>query len=443
MSGQPTRLFTSTRRTFLLGSAAAGLALSTRGTARALGANESVNLACVGVGGKGGSDMLETSVGQNVVAICDVDEQRLAAAGEQFPKAKRYTDWRKLMEQSDIEAMTISTPDHMHAPITMTAIELGKHVYTQKPLTHDVFESRRLAQAAAAKGIVSQMGIQHHSSARLKIAVQAIRDGAIGKVSEVHTWTDRPGSFWKQGLSRPAGSNEVPASLNWDLWLGTAPERPYVDGLYHAFHWRGWWDFGTGALGDMGCHILDPVINALELGPPSTVEAEGPEPDAESGPLWCVVNFEFPGTAHTTDKLKVVWYEAGKQPPRELFKAPADWPGSQNGVLFVGSKGNLFVGFPENPELFPKADFADYKLPELPEDNHYTQWTGAILGRDKVSCPFSYSGPLTETVLLGNVAYRSQSKVVWDSKNLTAVDNPKAQALIKRTYREGWEVSGL
>ena len=436
---------TTHRRTFLKSAAMAGLAapIVRRSWGHPLGANESVNIACIGVGGKGQSDMMETSAGQNIVAICDIDEQRLAAAAARFPKAKKYTDWRKLLEQNDIEAVTVSTPDHTHAPATLSAISLGKHVYTQKPLTHDVFESRVLADAAAKAGIVSQMGIQHHSSARLKIAVQVIRDGAIGKVSEVHTWTDRPGTFWKQGLTRPAQGDAVPAHVHWNLWLGTAPERPFVNGLYHAFHWRGWWDFGTGALGDMGCHIMDPVVNALELGPPQTVEADGPEPHAESGPLWCVVNYEFPGTKHTTDTLKMTWYEAGKMPPRELFKAPDDWPGSKNGVLFVGEKGNLFVGFPEMPELFPKADFADYKMPELEDSNHYTQWTSAILGNGETSCPFSYSGPLTETVLLGNVAYRSGTKVHWDSENLRAIDNPKANALLRRKYRGEFATSGL
>ena len=433
------------RRTFLKTTAMAGLAapMASRSWARTLGANESVNIACIGVGGKGNSDMMETSVGQNIVAICDIDEQRLAAAGEHFPDAKRYTDWRKLLEQKDIEAVTISTPDHTHAPATYSAISLGKHVYTQKPLTHDVHESRILTQAAEKAGIVSQMGIQHHSSARLKIAVQVIRDGAIGEVSEVHTWTDRPGTFWKQGLSRPESGEQVPNHVHWDLWLGTAPQRPYVNGMYHGFHWRGWWDFGTGALGDMGCHIMDPVINALELGPPKVVSAEGPAPHPESGPLWCVVNYEFPGTERTTDTLKMTWYEAGKMPPRDVFKAPEDWPGSKNGVLFIGEKGNLFVGFPEMPELFPKADFANYKMPEIADNNHYTQWTAAILGNDEASCPFAYSGPLTETVLLGNVAYRSGTTIHWDSEKLEAIDNPKANALLKREYRDGFEVQGL
>ncbi|MEZ6106009.1 MAG: Gfo/Idh/MocA family oxidoreductase [Pirellulaceae bacterium] len=425
------------RRTFVLGAAAAGLAAPWMNMRPVQGrsALEQVNLGHVGVGGKGWSDMLETSVGQNVVAICDVDEQRLAAAAEKFPNAARFTDWRRLMDHPGIDAVTISTPDHMHAPVTLAAIESGKHVYTQKPLTHDVAESRALTAAAAKAGIVSQMGIQHHSSARLKIAVQVIRDGVIGKVSEVHTWTDRPGSFWKQGLSRPATADNVPDYLHWDLWLGTAPARPFVANLYHPFHWRGWWDFGTGALGDMGCHIMDPVINALELGPPRTVEAEGPEPDAESGPLWCIVRYEFPGTAHTTDSVKLTWYEAGKQPDPAIIKAPADWAGSQNGVLFVGEKGNLFVGFPEMPELFPREDFADFSWPDLVDDNHYTQWTAAIRGEGATSCPFAYSGPLTETVLLGNVAYRSQAKIEWNADSMQCVGNDAAQALIQREYR--------
>ena len=254
--------------------------------------------------------------------------------------------------------------------------------------------------------------------------------------------TDRPGRFWKQGLERPDRTDPVPANLNWDLWLGTAPERPYVGGLYHPFHWRGWWDFGTGALGDMGCHILDPVINALRLGPPHTVQALGPQPHAESGPLWCLVQWEFPGTPHTTDPVQVNWYEAGIQPSRELFLAPDDWAGSKNGVLFIGAEGNLFVGFPEMPELFPRERFASYAWPDLPDHNHYQEWTAAIAGDGQTSCPFSYSGPLTETVLLGNVAYRTGRALTWDSENLTTGD-AEADKHLRREYRAGWQVEGL
>jgi predicted dehydrogenase len=410
---------------------------------RAAPANEKVNIACIGIGGKGESDLAETSPGHNIVAICDVDAARLGLAGERFPQAKRYTDWRKLLEQPDIDAVTVSTPDHTHAPASMTALQLGKHVFTQKPLTHSVYEARRLAEVAEEKGAVTQMGIQHHATARLKIAVATVQAGAIGRVSEVHAWTDRPGNYWKQGLERPAQGETPPEGLDWNQWLGVAPERPFVSGLYHPFHWRGWWDFGTGALGDMGCHILDPVVNALQLGPPKTVSAEGPPPHPESGPLWCIVRYAFAGTEYTTESLKLSWYEAGKQPPRELFQAPADWPGSLNGILFVGDKGNLFVGFPEMPELFPREKFADYQLPQFEDHNHYTEWTSAIVSGGKTSCPFSYSGPLTETVLLGNVAYRTGKTIEWDSANLKAVGAPEADQFVRRAYRKGWEVEGL
>jgi predicted dehydrogenase len=436
-----------TRRSFLKQVAAlcfaAPLAAAARG--RAADANSKLHIACVGAGwgGKGHDDMMQTSVGHEIVAICDIDEERLAKSGEKFPAAKRYTDWRRMLEQKDIDAVTISTPDHMHAAVTLSALQLKKHVYTQKPLTRTVHEARTLAAAAKDAGVVTQMGIQHHSSARLKKAVQAIRAGVVGRVSQVHTWTDRPGTYWKQGLDRPERHDEVPAHVHWNEWLGVAPERPFVAGLYHPFSWRGWWDFGTGALGDMGCHILDPVVNALELGPPRTVEAEGPPPHPDSGPLWCIVRYEFPGTKHTTDSVQLTWYEAGKQPPRELFQAPADWKGSQNGVLFVGEKGNLFVGFPENPELFPREKFADYKFADVAEDNHYTQWTEAILGRGQTSCPFAYSGQLTETVLLGNAAYRSGQKIEWDSANMKAKGNAAADALLRPAYRSGWEIKGL
>lgn len=432
------------RRDFLKQSALTGLAtVSGTRLLRAASANSKVNIACVGVGGKGWSDMHEVSAGHNIVAICDIDEQRLEKAATAFPHAKKYTDWRKLLEQSDIDAVTISTPDHMHAPVTATAMRLGKHVYTQKPLTHTVFEARRLAEIAEETGVITQMGIQHNATRRLKTAVAAIQDGVIGKVKEVHAWTDRPGRFWKQGLDRPSGSTPVPSHVNWDLWLGVAPERPFVDGMYHPFAWRGWWDFGTGAGGDMGCHILDPVVSALDLGAPVAVEAFGPPPHPESGPTSLKVVSEFAGTKYTDETVKLTWYEAGAQPARELFKAPADWKGSANGVLYIGEKGNLFVGFPEMPELFPKADFAGYTFPDLPDTNHYQNWTQAIVDGEPASCPFSYSGPLTETVLLGNVAYRSGGRIEWDSKALRVTNRPEANALLHHEYREGWSFPDL
>lgn len=433
------------RRRFLQGvMASAWVGTSVRrAPAESRSANQTVNIGCVGVGGKGASDLRETSVGHNIVALCDVDEQRLAAAAKDFPKSRTYTDWRKLLEQRDLDAVTVSTPDHMHAPVTVAAMQRGKHVFTQKPLTRTVYESRRMAQIAAAEGLVTQMGIQHHASARMKRIVRAIHDGIIGKVSEVHAWTDRPGHFWKQGLTRPTQHDEIPPHLHWDLWLGGAAERPFVRDVYHPFHWRGWWDFGTGALGDMGCHLLDPVVSALELGPPNTVRAEGPAPHAESGPLWCLVHYTFPGTPQTTDTVRLTWYEAGRQPPRELFHAPKDWAGSANGLLFVGERGNLFVGFPEEPALFPQGEYSGYQWPEVESHNHYREWTSAIADGGETSCPFSYSGPLTETVLLGNVAFRTGPTIEWNSQSMTATGVPAADRYVREPYRSGWEVPGL
>ena len=418
------------------------VAAATR-TAKTASPNSKVNIACVGVGGKGWSDMLETSEGQNIVAVCDIDHQRLRKATERFPQARAYTDWRKLLEQKDIDAVTVSTPDHMHAPITMTAMLLGKHVYTQRPLTHSVYEARRLDEVAQQQNVVTQMGIQHHATSRIKTAVHSVRDGVIGKIQTVHAWTDRPGKFWKQGLTRSAASDAVPSHLNWDSWLGVAPIRAYIDKAYHPFTWRGWWDFGTGVAGDMGCHILDPVIDALQLGPPTVIWAEGPPPLPESGPVWCLIHYEFPGTKHTLKTLPLTWYEAGRQPPRDIFKAPSSWKGASNGVLFVGERGNLFCGFSEMPELFPKGEFNGYKFPDLPDHNHYREWTHAIATNTKTSCPFSYSGPLTETVLLGNVAYRSGKRIEWDSAKIQIANMTEANRFLRRDYRQGWEIREL
>lgn len=420
-----------------------GSRLAAASSVQTRSANEKLGIACIGVGGKGWSDMVETSAGHNIVAICDIDAGTLGRAAEQFPQANRYQDWRKMLEQADIDAVTISTPDHMHAPATLTAMKLGKHVFTQKPLTHSVYEARQLTHAAETGQLVTQMGTQHHSSARLKNAVQIIADGVIGKVKEVHAWTDRPGTFWKQGQKRPTGQQAIPDNVAWDLWLGVAPERPYQPGVYHPFHWRGWWDFGTGAGGDMACHLLDPVFTALQLDSPLKVTAEGPEPDADSGPTWCQVKYEFPGTERTTDTVVVHWYEAGRQPDRSLYQPPADWAGSDNGVVFIGEKGNLFVGFPEPPQLFPAGDFSDYKMPDHAEDNHYTQWTQAIMGNGSTCCPFEYAGPLTEAVLLGNIAYRTGQPILWDDRLMIARGNEAAEGLIRREYRKGWEVEGL
>jgi predicted dehydrogenase len=386
--------------------------------------------------------MHETSVGHQIVAICDIDEARLAKASEAFPKAKKYLDWRKLLEQDNIDAVTVSTPDHMHAPVAMSAIQAKKHVYCQKPLCHSIYEARQLTKAAEAQGVVTQMGIQHHSSPRFKTTVQMIRDGVIGKVHTAHVWTDRPGTYWKQAFPRPTGSDPVPGSIAWDMWLGVAPERPYLADMYHPFKWRAFWDFGTGALGDMGCHGMDPVVSAVQLGAPTKVVAETSELYDDTAPAWSILTYEFPGTPHTAEQFTMVWYDGGKRPPAEVCgsETVAGW---ENGVVFLGEKGILAVDYEKLPVLLPADQFADYQMEVQPEDNHYQQWTAACVGNGTPSTPFSYSGPMTETVLLGNLAIRLREPILWDSQNLTAKGLPAADPLIRREYRPEWRVAGL
>jgi len=435
-----------TRRRFLDRSAAALAATPLAAPAFLSGAspNAKVSIACVGVGGMGWNDLRQVAEGHEIVAVCDIDEERLARAKAEFPGAKSHADWRQLLEQPGIDAVVVSTPDHSHAPVAAAAMGLGLHCYVQKPLAHSVHEARQLARLATEHGVITQMGIQHRATRRIKTALHALReDRVIGRVSEVHAWTDRPVGFWDQGIDRPAPGGSAPETVIWDLWLGTAPERPWAERAYHPFRWRGWWDFGTGVIGDMACHILDPMVAALDLGAPSEVWSEGPPPHPESGPEWLVVHYRFPGTERTAETLEATWYEAGRMPPRELFEAPDDWPGSKNGLLFVGEEGRLFVGFPEMPELFPRERFAGYEWADLPDHNHYHEWTSAIRDSGGTTTPFSYSGPLTEMALLGNVAHRSGAVIEWDSESLRVGNHAAANEFLRREYRKGWEVPGL
>lgn len=404
--------------------------------------NDKLNIASVGVGGKGWGDLLETSRDQNVVAICDVDQRRLDKAAERFPGARKYQDWRKLLEQSDIDAVTVSTPDHMHAPVAMSAMCLGKHVYCQKPLCHSVYEARKLTEAASRFGVVTQMGIQHHNNTPFRTAVKLIQNNTIGVVQAAHVWTDRPGSIWPQGIERPAGDQVAPEYLDWDLWLGVAPERPFMPQVYHPFRWRGFWDFGTGALGDMGCHGLDPVATALQLTAPTTVWSQGPRPNQETGPTHSTVHYEFPGTKFTTPAFSLTWYDGVTQAPEGLLQQP-DLAKLSNGILFNGSEGDLFVAYEQLPKLLPAEKFVDLEIVEEPKINHYMQWTNACKGNGKTATPFSYSGPLTEFVLLGNVAVRSGDKLQWNARDLTLHGNAAAEKYLRRDYRRGWEVAAF
>ena len=427
-----------------LAAAPAGLPMLLPGLSRAASPNEKVNIAGVGVDGKGWSDINSVSRRQNVVAICDVDEKRMARAAKRFPEARVYTDWRKLLEQKNIDAVTVSTPDHMHAPIAMSAMQLGKHVYVQKPMTHSVFEARQLRLAAKEFGVVTQMGNQHHSGTGYRTLVKLIRDGAIGKVTEAHAWSNRPS--WPQGMkSRPKGRGDVPANLHWDNWLGVAPARDYVEKVYHPFRWRGWVDFGTGALGDMACHIMDPVFWALELTAPLRIWSDGPAPNAESYPNQSVIHYEFPATKRTAGQtLRVTWHDGGNLPKRELVPLPEGVKTPDNGSLYIGERGVLLCRHIGTPQLLPAEKFADYPIEPVKADNHYMQWTNAIRGETETSSHFDYAGPLTETVLLGNLALRFPGrKLEWNAADLKVTNVAEANRYVRREYRKGWQVKQL
>ncbi len=436
----------STRRTFFLqmGAAAGAVPLALRPRGRS--AAEKLHLAGVGCGGKGWSDIAETAKGNEVVALCDVDRDRLARAAERYPGAKTYADWRKLLEQPDIDGVTISTPDHMHAAVAMAAMALGKHVYVQKPLTWSVFEARQLTRMAEKTGVVTQMGNQHRSNVHWRGAREMIRAGAIGAVEEVHVWTDRP--IWPQGMDRPAGEDPVPETLDWDLWLGVAPRHPYKQGAYHAFSWRGYWDFGTGALGDMGCHLMDPAVWSLGLGAPTRVESFGPKPHADTAPKWSTIAYDFPARdvegVGSMPAVRLYWYDGGALPPARVTLWPKDRPMRGNGCLFVGQKGNLYVDTDLGPLLLPEDRFADVARPELEPWNHYQDWANACRGEGRCVSPFAEAGPLSETVLLGNVAYRLGRPVEWDAAGLRVVGGgADAAPLLRRQEREGWKVDWL
>jgi predicted dehydrogenase len=413
--------------------------------------NSRLNIAGIGVAGKGASDLRLTSKGQNVVAICDVDKRALEKAAVLYPNARVFQDWRKVLELKEVEAVTISTPDHMHAPIAMSAIRSGRHVYVQKPLTHTIYEARQLAKAVRDQKVVSQMGNQHHSGSGYRTFRQIVQSGMIGKIKEAHTWSNRP--IWPQGIERPGGADPVPGYLNWDLWLGVAPKRPFVGirdevrrnrGVYHPFNWRGWLDFGVGALGDMGCHIIDPVIWSLELESPTSVSADCPPINQETYPEWEVIHYTFPATDYTTGPLRMTWYDGGRQPRRELLKLLDQEETPSNGCLLVGEKGTVLCPHGEKPRLLPQKQFEGVEIPEIEGVDHYQQWTMACKGEGKTTSPFGYAGPLTETVLLGTIAIRFPKRVlVWDSERLRFANSEKASHFVHHFYRKGWEVEGL
>ncbi len=445
----------TTRRRFLASSALAVPFLLPSGL-RAEGPSKKLAHACIGITGQAAGDIAALLEGDrlNVIAIAEVDRRNHAAAQQKFPNAKIYQDWRELFakEGSRMDSVNIAVPDHMHAAIAMTALSLKKHVYCQKPLTRTVSEARALRLAARQAGVVTQMGNQIHSSSEYRTAARMIQEGVIGKVKEVHCWT---GAQFPQ-QARPEGADPVPEGLDWDLWLGVAPARPYKDAIYHPFQWRGWQDFGGGAIGDFGCHIMDTPFKALGLGAPMSVEGTGAEEPwlqspvrfRESWPSWETLKYEFPGNDLTAGPvLPLFWSDGGHAPSGAVLEAFKDRQIPPNGALFIGTHSSLMlVHYGGRPYLLPLEKDREYRQPAMPgsPQEHYTSFVKACLGEGKTTDHFDYAGPLAEATLLGTIAVRQPGKKLsWNAEAMTFADNPAATAMVKPVYRDGWQVAGL
>ena len=434
-----------TRRTFLKRTGAcAGAPLVWRGARAAKGRPQ---LGAIGVAGRGQFVVPAIAGGDkaDVAAICDVDELNLDQAARSYPEARKYVDWRELLEQEGdrIDRVCIATPDHSHAPAVILALRMGKHVFCEKSLAHDVHEARQIALEARRAGVATQMGIQKHGHAAYRRAVRLLRDGAIGKVKEWHSWCKA--QYSKPGMTRPSGEDPVPPHLHWDLWLGVAPARSHKSSVYHPGRWRGWRDFGCGALGDFGCHIFDPVFTALELAAPTKIRAEAPESDHEVWPHWSVVHYEFPGSTLTAGKtIPATWYDGGKQPPLELVPLPAGEVLPDNGSLIIGEEGVMLLPHCDEARLYPSERFADHAMPDAGHVNIYAEWLKACQGHGSTEAGFDYAAPLTEAVLLGNVAIQLPGKTLeWDAAGFKITNVPEANTLLRRPYRKGWEIPAL
>lgn len=457
---------TLTRRQFLSRTSAAvgTVTLAFPFVGRVLGANERINIACIGVGGKGDSDSNDAArCGGNIVAICDVDRTTLAKKAKQFPKAKQYTDYRKLLDEMarEIDAVTVSTPDHNHGVAAIRAMKLGKHCFCQKPLVQTVSEARMVRQLANEKKLATQMGNQGSAEPGLRRAVEVIQAGVIGKPLELHVWSNRP--IWPQGFDRPPGEDPVPETLDWDAWIGPAPMRPYKKGLYHTFAWRGWFDFGTGALGDMACHTVNMPFRALKLGYPTVVEYElGSRFYPETFPKTSRIRFEFP-EREGLPPLKFWWYDGNPNDPlkplrpdadkvKEIIATQGNLPGS--GALIIGEKGKLFSPDDYGAQFYiAMKGEEEYKsgdkheacknvpqsIPRSP--GHMEEWFRMMRDGTPAYSNFDIAAYLTEIILLGCVALRvgEGRRMEWDGPNMRSPNVPEAAQYVSRQNRKGWE----
>ncbi len=412
--------------------------------------NTKLRVAFIGVGGRGGGNL--NSVAQDadveVVALCDVNAQSLDSAGNRYPKARRYKDFRQLYKQTDdVDAVVVSTPEHSHAFATLPALKQGKHVYCEKPLTHNIAESRLITQAAAKAKVATQMGTQLHASANFRRVVEHIQGGSIGSVSEVHVWVDRAWGLQSKEDSeankdiihiteRPSTSMQPPEYLDWDLWIGPAPYRPYHECYFPGPRWYRWWDFGSGTMSDLGSHWNDMPFWALNLDAPTRVRAEGPAPHAELAPASMIAHYDYPARGERA-ACQLTWYQGTYKPVQWLAAEIPQW---KSGVLFVGDRGKLLADY-GNHVLLPEDKFKDFKGPDpfLPvSPGHHEEWLAACRTGSPTGSPFSYAGPLTEANHLGNVAYRSQTVLEWDTQKMRVTNNEKANPFVQRTPRDGW-----
>lgn len=438
------------RRRFLQGTvaaAASGFAVPAIVSGRNL--NEKLRIAVIGCGGRGGSN-LQSVASEQITVVCDVNSQALDAAAQRHPGARKEVDFRKVYDHaSEFDAVVVSTCEHTHAFATLPALQLGKHVYCEKPLTHNVWEARKIREAAAKAKVATQMGIQIHAGANYRRVVELIQTGAIGPVSEVHVWVGRawglqsPEEAKSNGdivsvQERPREAETPPAHLNWDLWLGPAPARPYHNVYFPGPKWYRWWDFGNGTMSDLGSHWIDLPFWALKLDYPRTIEASGPPPHPELAPASMQVTYEY-GQRGELPPVKLTWYQGKNRPP---LIAEGKIPGWDSGVVFVGSKGMLLSDYGKHV-LLPEERFVDFKRPEpflAPSIGHHEEWIQAAKTGGPTTCDFEYSGWLTEANHLGNVAYRVGKKLEWDAQALRATNAPEADPLIRREYRSGWSL---
>ncbi|MDZ4288619.1 MAG: Gfo/Idh/MocA family oxidoreductase [Prosthecobacter sp.] len=444
------------RRSFLKNSSLAAATIAFPAVVKSANPNSKLQLAAVGANGMPLSDIKNIAGHPSVqyIAFADVDTARFDQVDKQFPGTGRFQDYREMFAQlgDKIDAVNVGTPDHMHAKASIDAMRLGKHVYCQKPLAHTVWECRQMRLEAEKAGVTTQMGNQIHSAIEYRLGTRLIKEGAIGKVKEVHSWVSVTGNERNKRLE-PAPGASIPKTLNWDLWIGPAPMRAYAP-CYHPFVWRDWQDFGGGALGDFGCHILDPVFTALGLNAPLTISAENSGINRQIWPTNETVSYVFPGNELTAGKtLKVTWSDGGLKPSRKLAQMPPDLELPASGSLFIGEEGNLVLAHVGGPRLYPLEKFQGFKYPKEEGRSHWHTWVDACLTGKKTSDGFHYAGPLAETVQLGNVVTRLAATRLdasnrpldpqtfeWDAANLRFINNPEADKLLTKTYRKGWAI---